>query len=182
MKEENLYYEFLKQKDVVEDSVGKKLEVAIISNGVVGYQIDPSVLNTVIDVLALNGDIQNDEKIKNVYKNSYLFARKVAYYDFYMGSRGLLHDTIMSEIFSNAVKAIKGLRPMISYDKNGDVVPFEYSECLNMSNQDKLIDCYGLEDGICKNPKEITGKDGTFVSFCSRFIDRLYKKNRNKCK
>ena len=183
MNKKDLYNDFLTYQELIEEQVGKKLEIATISHGIVGYQINPEVLNEVIDVLAQNGDISNDEKTKNIYKNSYLFARKVAYHDSFKGSRGLLYHQIMEELFGHAKQVIRGVSGFGMKNCDDDVIPFEYSECLSFHNQEELIDCFGLEDGQWKSPVFVAKKYGSnyqdknFASFCSNFIDKLYQKN-----
>ncbi len=173
----NLYNEFLIYQELIEKEERKKLEITTISNGVFGYQINPEVLNKIIDYLALNGNIKNDETTKNIYKNSYLFARKVAYQDLMIGSRGMLHDEIMEEIFNHTSKIFSRTIP------KENIIPFKYSEIISSN---KLIDCYGLEDGNWKNPTEMTKKygpanqDKLFITFCAKFIDKLYRKKQKE--
>ena len=181
MNKKSLYDEFLINQNLVELERGKKLEENFIKDGRFVYSINPDILDSIIDVLAFNGSIKNDEVTKNIYKNSYLFARKVAYHDYFKGSRGLLHDQIMEEIFENAVDVINNLQ---SSSKNlTDAIRYEYSGCFNLKlYQNELIDNFGLKDGKIKRVSVGSKKHNSidasnaFMWFCNLFIDSTYKK------
>ena len=186
MNKKDLYNEFLINQEIIEEVHGKKLEETKVHlNGVMEYDLNTDVLDTVIDVLAKNGNFSDDDVTKNIYKNSYLLARRVAYQDFCHGSRGYNRDAIMKEIFEDAKSCIYNTR--ISARNFSDSIKYEFAGCSNCRKyQEELIDYFGLNDGELKSSVDIARKYGSvnpnvaFDWFCNLFLDKINKLNRSK--